>query len=332
MKNLSQRRHFLRSGLRSVLGAALIAPFALPAHAQGDFPQRTLKIVVPYPAGAASDAMARAIAEKLQQSWGQAVIVENRPGASGTIGNQHVVRSPADGYTLLYSNTSLIQQPWMMSKLSYDPLKNLTPLIVVARTNNALVVAKKHSTATSVKELVELAKATPQSYSIGSWGIGSGAHISSEMLNRQAGLNMLHVPFQGASPLVINLLGGQVSAGFLDIPSLIPHIDSIRPLAIAGSQRLPNLPDVPTFTELGFKSFDSDGWHGLLLPAATPAPVVQKLSVELNRILRLPDITAKIQGFGMLPGGGTPQAFARAMHDDSEIYSKVIKAANIRLD
>jgi tripartite-type tricarboxylate transporter receptor subunit TctC len=332
MNKISQRLSFLHAGRRSLLAVALIAPFALPGQAQGEYPQRTLKIVVPYPAGAASDAMARAIAEKLQQSWGQPVIVENRPGASGTIGNQHVVRSPADGYTLLYSNTSLIQQPWMMSRLPYDPLKQLTPLVVVARANNALVVARKHSRATSVKELIELAKADPQNYSIGSWGIGSGAHINSEMLNRQAGLDMLHVPFQGASPLVINLLGGQVSAGFLDIPSLIPHIDAIRPLAIAGSQRLPSMPDVPTFAELGFKSFDSDGWHGLLLPAGTPAPVVQKLSLELNRILRLPDIAAKIQGFGMLPGGGTPEAYAQAMRVDSDIYAKVIKAANIRLD
>lgn len=321
-----------RALLCTLFAAFAAAPLAAAAQGQGDYPQRTLKIVVPYPAGAASDAMARAIAEKLQQSWGQPVIVENRPGASGTIGNQHVVRSPADGYTLLYSNTSLIQQPWMMAKLPYDPLKHLTPLVVVARTNNALVVARKHSSATSVKELVELARSQPRSFSIGSWGTGSGAHINSEMLNRQSGLDMLHVPFQGASPLVINLLGGQVSAGFLDIPSLMPHIETLRPLGIAGSQRLPSLPDVPTFAELGFKSFDSDGWHGLLLPAGTPAPVVQKLSMELNRILRLPDITAKIQGFGMLPGGGTPQAYAQSMREDSQIYGKVIKAAHIRLD
>ncbi|UUZ70416.1 tripartite tricarboxylate transporter substrate binding protein [Polaromonas sp. P2-4] len=177
-----------------------------------------------------------------------------------------------------------------------------------------------------------MAKTNPGKYSIGSWGIGGGAHIHSEMLNLQANLDLLHVPFQGSSPLTINLRGGQVNAAFLDIPGLMPHIESIRPLAIAGPRRLPNLPDVPTFAELGYKSFDSDGWHGLLLPAATPAPIVQKLSTELNRILRMPDIVAKIEGFGMLPGGRTPEEYAKSMREDSAIYEKVIKAANIRLD
>lgn len=326
-----QKSSHRRALLSALFVSIAIAPFTA-VKANDTYPQRTIKIVVPYPAGAASDAMARVLAEKLQHSWGQPVIVENRPGASGTIGNHHVVRSPADGYTLLYSNTSLIQQPWMMDKLPYDPIKDLTPLIVVARANNALVVSRKHSTANSVKEFVELAKSRPGSYSIGSWGVGSGAHINSEMFNRQSQLDMLHVPFQGANPLIVNLLGGQVSAGFVDIPSLIPHLQTLRPLAIVGSQRLPSLPDVPTFAELGYKSFDSDGWHGLLLPAGTPEPVVQKLSIELNRILRLPEITSKILGFGMQPGGGSPQDYAQSMRKDSEIYGKVIKLADIRLD
>ncbi|UUZ66165.1 hypothetical protein LP417_34560 (plasmid) [Polaromonas sp. P1-6] len=210
----SQRRTFIKSSFCTFFGVALAALITNLAHAQGEYPSRALKIVVPYPAGAGSDAMARAIADKLQKSWGQPVIVENRPGASGTIGNQYVVKAPADGYTLLYSNTSLIQQPWMMSKLPYDPLKNLAPLVIVSRVNNALVVSKKHSTATTLKEFVELAKTNPGKYSIGSWGIGGGAHILSEMLNLQANLDVLHVPFQGSSPLTINLRVGSGQRGF----------------------------------------------------------------------------------------------------------------------
>nr|MBF0685107.1 tripartite tricarboxylate transporter substrate binding protein [Pseudomonas sp.] len=159
MATSSQRRTVISMGLCMFLGAALSTPVAGTAHAQADYPNRPIKIVVPYPPGAASDTMARILGNELQRSLGQPVIVENKPGASGTIGNQYVARSPADGYTVLYSNTSLIQQPWMMSKLRYDPLKDLAPLVVVSRTNNALVVPKEHSKATSVKEFVELAKA-----------------------------------------------------------------------------------------------------------------------------------------------------------------------------
>lgn len=332
MATSSQRRTVISMGLCMFLGAAFSAPIAGTAHAQADYPNRPIKIVVPYPPGAASDTMARILGNELQRSLGQPVIVENKPGASGTIGNQYVARSPADGYTVLYSNTSLIQQPWMMSKLRYDPLKDLAPLVVVSRTNNALVVPKEHSKATSVKEFVELAKANPGQYSMGSWGIGTGSHIYTETLNQQAKLDLLHVPFQGAGPLVVNLIGGQVNAAFLDIPSLVPHLESIRPLAVAGPRRLPNLPDVPTFSELGFESFDSEGWHGMLLPAGTPAPVVEKLSTELNRILRMPEVVAKIESYGMLPGGGTPDEFGTSMREDSAVYEKVIKAANIRLD
>lgn len=333
MKHSSKkRRAVVTAGFATLLGAA-VGPMATMAYAaEADYPNRPLKIVVPYPAGAASDAMARTLGDQLQKAFGQPVIVENRPGASGTIGNSYVARATADGYTLLYSNTSLIQQPWMMSKLQYDPLKDLAALVVVARTNNAFVVPQKYAKANTLPEFIALAKADPGKYSVGNWGIGTGAHIYSEMLNRQAGIDTLQVPFQGAGPLITNLLGGQVDAGFLDIPSLMPQIASITPLAVAGPSRLASLPDVPTFRELGFESFDAEGWHGLLLPDATPAPIVQKLSDELNRILQLPEVVAKIESFGMLPGGGTPDAFAKSMQDDSAVYEKVIKAANIRLD
>lgn len=332
MTHFPPRRNLLRTALASLLTLAVGSILCNPAMAQGDYPNRTIKMVLPYPAGGGSDAMARTVAEKLQQVLGQAVIVENRPGASGTIGNYHVVKAPADGYTLLYSNTSLIQQPWMMSKLPYDPLKDLTPLIVVSRITNALVVPKKHSTITHLKEFVALAKAQPGKVSVGSWGTGGGAHLLIETLNQQAQVDLLHVPFQGSSPLAINLLGGQVQSGTVDAPTLITYSDALRPLAVAGPQRLPRFPDVPTFQELGYGNMAYDGWHGLLLPPKTPPAIVQKLSSAMNAILRMPDVVAKIDAMGMLPGGGTPEEYARSMQADSAVYARIIKAAQIRLD
>lgn len=326
------RRHVLRSTGLGLLALALGMPLAASAQAKDDYPNRAIKLVLPYPAGGGSDAMARSVADKLQQVLGQPVVVENRPGASGTIGNYHVVKAPADGYTILYSNTSLIQQPWMMSKLPYDPLKDLTPLIVVARITNALVVPRKHSTVTSLKEFVALAKAQPGKLSAGSWGMGGGAHLLIETLNQQARIDLLHVPFQGSSPLAVNLLGGQVQSGTVDAPTLITYSDALRPLAVAGPQRLPRFPDVPTFQELGYENMSFDGWHGLLLPPKTPPAIVQKLSTAMNAILRMPDMVAKIDAMGMLAGGGTPEEYAESMREDSATYAKIIQAANIRLD
>jgi tripartite-type tricarboxylate transporter receptor subunit TctC len=326
------RRNLLQSISLSILALAASMAVAPAARAQGDYPNRLIKLVLPYPAGGGSDAMARTVADKLQQVLGQTVVVENRPGASGTIGNHHVVKAPADGYTILYSNTSLIQQPWMMSKLPYDPLKDLTPLIVVSRITNALVVPRKHSTVTTLKELIAQAKASPGKFSAGSWGMGGGAHLLIETLNQQADVDLLHVPFQGSSPLAVNLLGGQVQSGAVDAPTLITYSDAFRPLAVAGPQRLPRFPEVPTFQELGYENMTFDGWHGLLLPPKTSAAVVKKLSTAMNTILRMPDVLAKIDAMGMLPGGGTPEEYAQSMREDSAAYARIIKAANIRLD
>lgn len=332
MTQISSRRNFFTSAFASIMAVTSASGLLSSVQAQENYSSRTIKMILPYPAGGGSDAMARAIAEKLQHVLGQTVIVENRPGASGTIGNNYVVKSPADGYTLLYSNTSLIQQPWMMSKLPYDPLKDLAPLIVVSRITNALVVPKKHSTVNSLAEFVELAKAQPGKVSVGSWGTGGGAHLLIETLNQQAQVKLLHVPFQGSSPLAVNLLGGQIQAGTVDAPTLITYSDSLRPLAVAGPQRLPRFPDVPTFQELGYGNMAYDGWHGLLLPAHTPTAIVQKLSKAMNTVLRMPDVVARIDAMGMLPGGGTPEEYAQSMQADSAIYSNIIKAANIRLD
>lgn len=327
--NLSNRRRFIGASMAVAAGLASLAPAA--ATAQAGFPSQPIKLVVPYPAGGATDTLARIIGGKLQDAWGTSVVVENKPGASGIIGAQTVLRSPADGHTILVGVTSLIQQPPMMEKLPYDPLKDLAPIVLTARTSNVFVVPLS-SPIKSMQEFVAQAKANPARFNFGSWGNGSSAHIHGALLNQQTGLDLTHVPFQGSAPMITNLVGGQIASAFIDIPSARPHFNSMRVLAVTGPQRLPELPNVPTFTELGYQNFEPRGWHGMFAPAGTPAPVVAKLSAEINRILRLPDVAAKIDGFGMTVGGGTPEEFAQTLRTDSGVYARIIKAANIRLN
>ena len=307
--------------------ATAVSPLSL---AQGNYPNQQLKLIVPYPAGGATDALARTIAQKLQESWGQSAIVENKPGAGGTIGNQLVARAPADGHTILIGITAMIQQPPMMEKLPYDPLKDFAPVIQIAR-SPALFVVPMESPAKSLKDFVTMVKANPGKYNFGTYGAGTSAHIQGALLNMQAGLDLVHVPFQGSAPLVTNILGGQVSSAFIDSTSARPQLKSMRVLAVTGTQRMPSLPDVPTLAELGYHSFEPYGWFGVFLPAATPAPVVRKLGDEVERILHLPDVAAKIEGLGLQPGGGKTEEFQKILRTDAGIYAKIIKQANIRL-
>ena len=317
-----------------IVGACAIlslgAMGAANAQVQPEYPNRSITLVVPYPAGGATDTLARFIGGKLQERWGQTVVILNKPGASGIIGAQYVLQAPADGYTVLVGVTSMIQQPAMMSSLPYDPLKDFAPVVQTAHTSNLFLVPL-NSSAKTMKEFVAQAKSHPGQYNFASWGPGSSAHIHGELLNQQAGLDLTHVPFQGSAPVIRNLIGGQISSAFVDIPSATPHLKSVRVLAVTGPQRIPGLPDVPTFTELGYKSFEPRGWHGLFLPAATPRPIVEKLSAEINRILQLPDTEATIQALGMIRGGGTPDEFATAMRKDAAIYAEIIKDAGIRM-
>lgn len=315
----------------AALSLLTLGPWALSsATAQAAYPSRPIKFVVPYPAGGASDAVARMIGEKLQQAWGQPVSIDNRPGASGIIGAQAVIKAPADGYTVLVHNTVLIQLPAVLEKPPFDPLKDLSPVVMTLQTNNLFVVPTT-SPAKSFKEYLALAKASPAQYSFGSYGIGSGAHLHGELLKQQAGLDIAHVPFMGSAPMVTDLSGGHLPSAFIDIPSALPNSKAMRPLAVAGPKRIPELPDVPTFTEMGYHSFDTVGWHGLFLPAGTPPAIAQKLAAEVSSILRMPDILAKFKTLGVLPGGGTPEEFLQQLKTDAAIYAKIAKAGNIRV-
>jgi tripartite-type tricarboxylate transporter receptor subunit TctC len=322
MKTSKMRRLCLAAGL-----AALLAP---PALAQTAYPAQPLKLIVPYPAGGATDTLARTIGQKLQEAWGQPAMVDNRPGAGGTIGNSFVAKAPPDGYTVLIAITALIQQPSLMEKLPYDPLKDLAPVTMIARSPSMLAVPLD-SPAKDLKSFIAMVKASPGKYNFGSYGAGTSSHIQGALLNMQAGIDLVHVPFQGAAPLVTNLVGGQLASAFVDSATARPHLKSMRPLAVTGTQRMPALPDVPTFAELGYHSFDPYGWFGVFLPAATPAPVVQKLSDEINRIVHLPEVSAKIEALGLQVAGGKPEEFQKVVRSDAAVYAKIIKDANIRV-
>ena len=316
-----------RACMTAVALGALTA--AIPAMAQSPFPSQPIKMIVPYPAGGATDALGRMMAQKLGEAWNTSVVVENKPGAGGTIGNNAVAKSPADGHTILMTITAIIQQPSLMT-LPYDPLKDFAPITQVAKSPSMFAVPL-NSPANTLKDFITLVKANPGKYNYGTYGAGTSSHIQGALLNLQGKLDMVHVPFQGAAPLVNNMVGGQLTSAFIDSASARAHLKSFKPLAVTGTQRMAALPDVPTFKELGFHSYEPLGWFGMLLPVNTPAAIVTKYSEEFNRILRMPDVVARIEGFGLGVGGGKPEEFAQVMKSDAQVYATIIKDAGIKL-
>ncbi|PQA84250.1 ABC transporter substrate-binding protein [Limnohabitans sp. TS-CS-82] len=316
-----------RACMTAVALGALTA--AIPAMAQSPFPSQPIKMIVPYPAGGATDALGRMMAQKLGEAWNTSVVVENKPGAGGTIGNNAVAKAPADGYTILMTITAIIQQPLLMT-LPYDPLKDFAPVVQVAKSPSMFAVPL-NSPANTLKDFITLVKANPGKYNYGTYGAGTSSHIQGALLNLQGKLDMVHVPFQGAAPLVNNMVGGQLTSAFIDSASARAHLKSFKPLAVTGTQRIAALPDVPTFKELGFHSYEPLGWFGMLLPVNTPAAIVTKYSEEFNRILRMPDVVARIEGFGLGVGGGKPEEFAQVMKSDAQVYATIIKDAGIKL-
>ncbi|HEU0199815.1 MAG TPA: tripartite tricarboxylate transporter substrate binding protein [Burkholderiaceae bacterium] len=319
--------------LHALLLGATAGLFATGAAAQStSYPHQMIKIVVPYPAGGATDSLARMIATKLHEAWGQSVIVDNKPGASGTIGNAAVAKAAPDGYTVLLGITAIVQAPPLMPNLPYDVLKDLQPVTEVARASSVFAVPTD-SPAANLKDFVALVKANPSKYNFGSYGAGTSSHIQGALLNLQAGLDMAHVPYKGAAPLVNDLLGGQLTAAFVDSATASPHLKSgkFKVLAVTGANRNKLLPDVPTFQELGYHSFEPYGWFGLFMPAGVPADVLKKFSAEAMRVLGMPDVVARIEAMGLTPVGNTPEEFARTVKNDAALYAKIIKDTKITL-
>lgn len=321
------RKFTRRLALSAISSLALFA--AGQTLAQTAYPNQTIKFVVPYPAGGATDALARMVAQKMQENWQQPVVIENKAGAGGTIGANQVAKGPADGYTVLFSIVALVQQIPLM-KLPYDPLKDFTPISRVAISPSVLAAAPSVPVNT-LPEFIKMVKAEPGKHSVGNYGPGTSSHLQASLLNMQAGLDLMHVPFQGAAPLVTSMLGGQLTSAFLDAGSSRQHLSKFKLLGVTGTERLSWLPNVPTFKEQGLQSFEPMGWFGLFLPAATPKAVVDKFSAETQRILKLPEVREKIEGMGLIPGGETTESFAKVVKSDAEVYARIIRDAKITL-
>jgi tripartite-type tricarboxylate transporter receptor subunit TctC len=303
--------------------------FAWPARAE--FPERTVKIVVPFDAGGTVDAVARALAGKLNEMWSVPVIVENRPGAGNTIGANAVAKAEPDGYTLLFANTSVSVNPSLFKSLPYDTLRDLAPVIYLSPSPNVLL-AQAALGVSSLKELIARAqarRANPLSYA--SVGRGSAHHFCMELLKSEAAIDLLHVPYRGVAPAVLAVTRGEVDLYCSDIPGALNLLkgDKVKALGITSRKRSPVLPAVPPFAEEGLPNYAATGYVGIMVTGRTPAPVVQKLNAAFNRIVRDPDFANRFAAFGYEMVGGSVEEFAGFLKEDIERYRGITQAAGI---
>lgn len=310
----------------------LIGFAALAAGAQG-YPARAVHVVVPYPAGGYYDLLARVIGGKLQETWGQPFVVENRVGANGIIGTDYTAKAAPDGYIIMMGGIGPHGiNPSMYAKLPYSPVRDFAPIIHVASAPNVLVVHPSVPVR-SVSELIALAKAKHGALTFSSAGIGSSQHLSGEMLKMMAGVSTTHVPYKGSAPGVTAALAGEVTMMFGTMADVVEHIrgSRLRALAVTGAARIAALPDVPTMVEAGVAGYEATAWFGMVAPAAVPRDIVMKLNQEVGRILQIPDVLARIsqQGSAQIVGG-TPEQFGEFIRAEGVKWSKVVKEAGIK--
>ncbi|SCU84482.1 putative extra-cytoplasmic solute receptor [Cupriavidus necator] len=331
---MQHRSARLRAAVAAMLLAAIPAAVcaADPASAE-PYPSRPLTIVVPSVAGNVNDAVARLIGQELTRSWGQPVIVDNKPGAGTTTGTKYVARAAKDGYTALLTFTAHVQNPSLYRGIGYDPIMDFAPVSEVAISSTILAVSPDFP-ARTLPEVVALLRANPGKYPYGSYGAGTTGHILAELLKREAGLQTEHVAYKGGAPLATDLAAGHVKLGFIAVGTAMPLLQGgkLVPVAIAGAERSALLPKVPTFREAGYKGFEPDAWMGLLFPAGVPKARVDALSREVARIVRLPEIAKKMQDLNLVPVGSTPEAFATVMKNDRDKWSRIISDVGITLE
>ncbi|HZN26850.1 MAG TPA: tripartite tricarboxylate transporter substrate binding protein [Burkholderiales bacterium] len=315
---------------------ATAAVLALACGAAGaqQYPAKAIRVVVGFAPGGGTDLVARIIGAKMNESWGQPVLVDNRAGATGTIGADLVAKAPPDGYTLLMGHVNSHGiAPNIFRKLPYDAERDFSMVAYVGYVPNVLVIHPSIP-ARNVKELIAIAKAQPGALNYASSGVGSTQHLAGELFTLLTGVKIVHVPYKGSGPAVVDLLAGHVSMNFDTMPPVLPHIKSgrMRALALTTPKRSPQLPDVPTMMEVGLKGFDMTNWYGMMAPAKTPRDIVVKLNGEVNRIVRLPDAKAKLEEAGTQLDPMSPEQFASFLHAEIAKYAKLVKAANVSLD
>jgi len=321
-----------RSWMTSIAASLLLA-WTLAAPAQ-TWPDRPIKLVVTFPAGGGADFVGRALAPKLTEALGQPVVVDNRGGANGAIGNEAVAKSAPDGYTLLLGAAgALTIAPHLYAKQAVDTFRDFIPVSLVG--SSPFVLAVNPSVpAKTVAELTALAKANPGKLNCGSSGTGGAPHLACELYKSVTGAQIVHVPYKGLAPAITDLLGGNVQVLFADIGLIAPHVKAgtLRALAVTGTQRTPALPEVPTMIEAGVPGYTAGTWYGVLAPAGTPPAIVKRLNTDIAKALASPDLRAQFADQAVVAAGGTPEEFAALIRADYDKWGKVIKDANIKAE
>ncbi len=326
-------KHYQASA--AAITGALIATLApgIDAALAQSYPVKAVRVVVPFPAGGGIDAVARLLAPKLSDGLGQPVVIDNRSGASGTVGTEAVAKSPPDGYTLLATFASHAQNASLYPKLGYDTVKDFAPITLIATVPNILVVNPALPVKT-VKDLIALAKKRPGEILYASIGNGTPSHLSAELFDSMAGIKMTHVAYKGAAPSIIALISGETQLTFTTVLVAMPHIKSsrLRALGVASLKRAAVLPELPTIDEAGVRGYESNAWYGFLAPAKTPQPILDQLHREMVKAIQLPDVRDNLKNQGAEPVAGTPREFAVIINDEIEKWRKVVQAAGIKAD
>jgi tripartite-type tricarboxylate transporter receptor subunit TctC len=312
----------------------LLCAFTFSAACAQPYPVKPVRLVVTYTAGGPADIAARALAQKLAEMWGQQVVVDNRAGAGGIIGTELVAKAAPDGYTLLHGTAAgLIINPLLVKKLPYDTFRDFAPVSMVVIVPQ-LLVTHPALPATTLKELIALAKARPGALNYASVGIGSPNHLGMELLKSMAGIDMVHVPYKGATPAMADLIAGQVQLAFNGMASVLPQIASgkMKAIAIGSARRSPAAPDVPTVAEAGLPGFEYVAWNGNFAPAGTPAALVNRLSADIRKALAAPDVVQRLASLGSEPGGNTPAEFAAYVKADHARWARVVQAVGLKAE
>jgi tripartite-type tricarboxylate transporter receptor subunit TctC len=306
-------------------------------HAQdpaANYPDHPVKVIVPFPPGGATDIVGREISDRLARAFGQPFVVENRSGASGNIGMEAAARSAPDGYTLVVgAPQTLTINPQLFKSNPFNPQKELDPIVVVATVPNVLIINPKLEIS-SVKDLIQYAKERPGKVNFGSSSIGGTPHLSSELFKSMTGTEIMHIPYRGSAPALVDLMGGQIDMMFDNLPASLPHIKSgrVKALAVTTTQRSSSAPELPTMEEAGVKGFESQGWFSLLAPAGTPPAILEKINAEVNKILATDSFKERLAAVGADAKGGSIADFRQLLDTETQRWAKVIEFANIKVE
>ena len=336
MGRLRQRKTGLIRGV--ITGAAwltggLLLFAGLCVHAQS-YPAKAVRFIVPIGAGGATDILTRTLAQRLSVSWGQQVLVDNRPGGGSNVGFELVAKSAPDGYTLLMAQPPFAINVSLYKKLVYDPLRDFSPVLLAARSSGALVVHPSVP-ARTLKEFIALAKARPGQLTYASSGNGTSPHLSGELFKSMAGIQMLHIPYKGAGPAINDLLGGHVAVAFVSFTSVVAHLKAnrLRALAITSDKRSPLMPELPTFGEAGLPGFVVHSWYGVVVPAGTPREVIDRLNADIAAALAHPDVLKSLDAFGLDPADrNSPEAFGEFLRSEITRWAQVVKVSGAKVD